>query len=239
MKKWIKSVGAGLIGGLFGGVLCLIILDIVYNNSEVFGNVADWVSGIGAIGAILAVYWQVQKQSRDSKESYNQEQEFKYSISRPLLKMSIENLTIDVPYTIYNEFDEGVEVGKEYWLVRIENLSFKPLMAIEINYEGFDQSSSTFFIPNIDGSSDTYLMLGSKLGPTGDESNEVLNKIEKGNLSYITELGERCFAKFKKNNVFQIRIFDRKYENRDNDEFKNELDFNDKSTSVIQSYFNN
>ena len=238
MKKFVIKNKNFFFGMLVGGILILIII-LSFVDSNIFGNVADWVSGIGAIGAILAVYWQVQKQSRDSEESYNQEQEFKYSISRPLLKMSIENLTIDVPYTIYNEFDEGVEVGKEYWLVRIENLSFKPLMAIEINYEGFDQSSSTFFIPNIDGSSDTYLMLGSKLGPTGDESNEVLNKIEKGNLSYITELGERCFAKFKKNNVFQIRIFDRKYENRDNDGFKNELDFNDKSTSVIQSYFYN
>lgn len=239
MKDWLKPLIAGIIGGMFGGILCLIILSIAYNNSEVFGNVADWVSGIGSIGAILAVYWQVQKQSSDNKESYNQDQELRYSISRPLLKMSIENLTVDTYYTIYNNVDVALEVGKEYWVVKIENLSFKPLMAIEINYSGSDEVSNTFFIPNIDGSSDTYLMLGSKLGSSGDESNEVLNKIEKGKLSYITELGERCSAKFKKNDVFQIRIFDKKYENRDNDEFINELDFNDKSTSLIQSYFNN
>lgn len=37
----------GIIGGLLGGTLCLIILAIAYNSSDVFGNVADWVSGIG------------------------------------------------------------------------------------------------------------------------------------------------------------------------------------------------
>lgn len=201
-----------------------------------WGNVADWVSGIGSIGAILAVYWQVQKQARDNKKSYDQDQEFKYGISRPLLKMSIENLTVGTKYTIYNSFDEILQVGKEYWVIRIENLSFKPLMAIEIDIKGPEENCSTFFIPNIEGSSDTYLMLGQKLGPTGDETNAVLKKIEKGNIAYITELGERCFASFEKNNVFRIRIFDKTYENQNSDIFKSTSNFDDKETSVIQSY---
>lgn len=57
MKDWIKPVIVGTIGGLLGGMLCLIVLAIAYNNSGVFGNVADWFGAVGTISAVwIALY---------------------------------------------------------------------------------------------------------------------------------------------------------------------------------------
>lgn len=68
MKDWIKPLTSGIIGGLLGGMLCLIILAIAYNNSEVFGNVADWVSGVGSVTAIYFVYRQIKQQTDQHSE---------------------------------------------------------------------------------------------------------------------------------------------------------------------------
>lgn len=70
MKEWIKSVGAGLVSGLLGGVLCLICLAITYNNSDVFGNVADWVSGIGSFIAIIFIYIQIRQSDKHQQENF-------------------------------------------------------------------------------------------------------------------------------------------------------------------------
>lgn len=57
MKDWVKQLIVGIAGGLLGGMLCLIILDAAYNNSGVFGNVADWLAAVGTIGAVwVALY---------------------------------------------------------------------------------------------------------------------------------------------------------------------------------------
>lgn len=68
MREWIKPLIGGIIGGLLGGMLCLAILAITYRNSEVFGNVADWVSGLGSVTAIYFVYRQIKQQTDQHNE---------------------------------------------------------------------------------------------------------------------------------------------------------------------------
>lgn len=138
MKDWIKSMGAGLVGGLFGGVLCLIILDIAYNNSEVFGNVADWVSGIGSLGAILMVLFQIKK----NKESG-------FSQSRPMFKINYEIETVNYKKNkVY--FDKPSDNNGQmyrtdfkYQCLELKNISRKSMLAVQvslyvtkINYDG-------------------------------------------------------------------------------------------------------
>lgn len=223
----------------FGMAVGMAILLIIYGsltNSDVFGNVADWVSGIGSIGAILIVFWQVKKQSTENQQNYERDQEFKYKVSRPLLKMSIENLTINGCETIYNDFADLLIISDEYWLIKLENLSNKPLLAVDICHVGNNNSPRKFFIPNIGECSTTYLMIGKKLESGRDQTNELLSLIETGTISFVTELGEQCFAKFEKYDADKIKIFDWKYENQCRECFDQETDISGKETSFKQKY---
>ena len=60
----IRQVFLGLAYGLIGGFIGLIILALACKNYNVFGNVADWVSGSGTIIGIYFVYRQIKQQER-------------------------------------------------------------------------------------------------------------------------------------------------------------------------------
>lgn len=66
MEEWIKQVIFGIIGGLLGGLLCLIVLASAYNNSEVFGTVADWVSGIATLLAVIVSLYLANRRQKPS-----------------------------------------------------------------------------------------------------------------------------------------------------------------------------
>ncbi|GDZ84756.1 hypothetical protein EFN63_08095 [Leuconostoc citreum] len=68
MKDWIKQAGTGIFYGLIGGAIGLAILAMSSNNHDTFGNVADWVSGIGSVGAIYFVYRQIKQQTDQHNE---------------------------------------------------------------------------------------------------------------------------------------------------------------------------
>lgn len=64
----VKQVAKGLGYGVAGGLLGLLFLAIISNDPEKFGNVADWLSGVGSVIAIFFVYAQIKQQSRISDE---------------------------------------------------------------------------------------------------------------------------------------------------------------------------
>lgn len=235
-RKMSDTIIGAIVGIIIAALLGFIICFISNGNAQVYGNVADWLSGIGSIGAILIVFWQVKKQSTENQQNYERDQEFKYKVSRPLLKMSIENLTINGCETIYNDFADSLIISNEYWLIKLENLSNKPLMAVDICCVGTNNSPRKFFIPHIGECSTTYLMIGKKLESGKDQTNELLSHIETGTISFITELGEQCFAKFEKYDTDKIKIFDWKYENQCRECFDQETDISSKDTSFKQKY---
>lgn len=53
------------------GQACIFIIVDVFKGQ--FGSVADWVSGLGAVFAILAVGWQIDEQRREFNEDKNAE----------------------------------------------------------------------------------------------------------------------------------------------------------------------
>lgn len=236
IRKILSNAIGVAIGVIIGSILGVCIGFISNGNAQVYGNAADWVSGIGSIGAILIVFWQVTKQSTENQRQYERDQEFKYKVSRPLLKMSIENLTIYGRETIYDDFEDSLIISNEYWLIRLENLSNKPLMAVDICYVGTNNSHRKFFIPHIGECSTTYLMIGKKLESGKDKTNELLSQIETGTISFITELGEQCFAKLEKYDTDKIKIFDWKYENQCRECFDQKTDVSGKETSFKQKY---
>lgn len=64
----VKQVAKGLGYGVAGGLSGLLFLAIISNDPEKFGNVADWLSGMGSVIAIFFVYAQIKQQSRISEE---------------------------------------------------------------------------------------------------------------------------------------------------------------------------
>lgn len=89
MKDWLKPLVGGTIGGLLGGILCLIILAIAYNNSEVFGNVADWLSGVGSVTAIYFVYRQIKQQTDQHGEEKGHD--LQIALSNRVIKKAVNS----------------------------------------------------------------------------------------------------------------------------------------------------
>lgn len=58
----------GIFYGLLGGVIGLFILFLISKNTTLYGNVADWASGLGSIGAIVLVYRQIKESQKQSAE---------------------------------------------------------------------------------------------------------------------------------------------------------------------------
>lgn len=66
MKEKTKQVGIGVCYGLVGGGVGLIILAVASKNQNVYGTVADWVSGIGTIATVVAAIIIAKKTTQDN-----------------------------------------------------------------------------------------------------------------------------------------------------------------------------
>lgn len=122
MKDWFKLLIGGTIGGLLGGALCLFVLALAYDNSEFFGNVADWVSGIGSITAILFVYAQIIQQDKQYKTDRTLEIKIRTEpviaeiavtkINIIVVNDSLANCILDMVYFQFGE--ESSEISFKY-----------------------------------------------------------------------------------------------------------------------------
>lgn len=66
LKEKTKQVGIGVCYGLVGGGVGLIILAVASKNQNVYGTVADWVSGIGTIATVVAAIIIAKKTTQDN-----------------------------------------------------------------------------------------------------------------------------------------------------------------------------
>lgn len=131
MKDWVKSVIVGIVGGLFGGLmggaLGLLVLAIALKNYNAFGNVADWLSGIGTFGAILMVLFQIRK---DKESTFSQ--------SRPFFKINyeVEKISQKTNKVYYDNLkDNNSQIKKtsfDYQLIEIKNISPKRMLAVQV-----------------------------------------------------------------------------------------------------------
>ncbi|MCT6890107.1 MAG: hypothetical protein M3Z87_10735 [Lactobacillus sp.] len=80
MRKWVKQYGwyvaISMLGGILGAVFSLFIW-----HQKNLGTIAEWVSGLGSLGAIIFAYKQIDEQRRE----YNEKQELD---NRPYFSLS-------------------------------------------------------------------------------------------------------------------------------------------------------
>lgn len=92
------------------------------------GSWADWVSGIGSLGAILMVLFQIKK----NKESY-------FSQSRPMFKINYEVEAIkrkkDKVYFDRSSDNNGqmYRTDFKYQCLELKNISRKPMLAVQVS----------------------------------------------------------------------------------------------------------
>lgn len=66
MNRKIEYILLSLIGSLIGNGI--VFFFFAFTSSK-YGTLADWVSGIGTVAAIFFVYWQIDEQQSEFKES--------------------------------------------------------------------------------------------------------------------------------------------------------------------------
>ncbi|QHM55703.1 hypothetical protein [Leuconostoc mesenteroides] len=223
MKDWLKFLTVGILGGLLGGALYLIVFVIIHRNSEVFGNVADWVSGIGSLFAIIFVYIQIRESQRQSKEQIEtsqkqlQEQlkaskESAFQVERPLFKIVrftdvkkdilIDKMSFsDATYTgkfHYNYVINNLEDCKLYEFYTLKNISQKIMcgVKIELIYKDDIYPKSEFFIDYIVGYSSVNVF---DFRQNVDEKESILEKsgsLQEMIVSFNTGIRELIALKF-------------------------------------------
>lgn len=126
MKEWIRSLSGGILGGLLGSGLGLLVISLALRNYNVFGNVADWVSGIGTIAAVIISIQITKKQitaeKKKDREHFFLEQDYLVmdKIQEKLLanKIFIESSRYTLEATLFQNTDDEI---KKFWIRFIES----------------------------------------------------------------------------------------------------------------------
>lgn len=126
-----------------------------------WGNVADWVSGIGSIGAILAVWWQSRQeknllklQLQNEKEQLFQQRRQLFKINTVKLGFSKKNFYLPIDNTIgISDLKKIVKIPvllkSQVDMLEISNISDKELVAVHVVFLYSNNNSIQFNIDNI------------------------------------------------------------------------------------------
>lgn len=99
-----------------------------------WGNVADWVSGIGSIGAILAVWWQSRQEKNLLKMQLENEKEQAFQEKRQLFKLNVAKLrTGGIRSNDYLPIEEKSFDFGRYKINKIDYLADAQIDVVEIS----------------------------------------------------------------------------------------------------------
>ncbi|MDC2804819.1 hypothetical protein [Leuconostoc suionicum] len=225
MKKFVIENKNFFFGMLVGVILVLIII-LSFVNSNIFGNVADWVSGIGSIVAIFMIFWQVKKQRDYDIKNISINKEINFSSSRPLFTLNYsDSIQLQEGETVYQTLDQRrfYFLGDKRILgIDITNISVKPILALEVNVKyASNLSNSVFKVNQVKAGDRIVLGMGilNILDEENDSENEKilkLNEIETVVVYFTTEIREKIKLTFKMNNSNNVLEYVGKHiENRD------------------------
>lgn len=126
MKRFVIENKNFFVGMLVGVILVLIII-LSFVNSDIFGNVADWASGIGTFVAIIISVKITKKQiiadKEKDRENYFRQRDYETvdRIHEKIIEnqIFIENSAYTLRVTIFNDKDE--QDTQKFWNNFIES----------------------------------------------------------------------------------------------------------------------
>ena len=68
MKEKTQRFISGFLGAIIGTLIGFVILILSISNADVYGNLADWVGGVGTLLAIIAAVLIADKTAKDNSE---------------------------------------------------------------------------------------------------------------------------------------------------------------------------
>lgn len=184
-KVWINLLG----------VVFLLIILLSFWKADVFGNVADWISGIGSLIAIVFVYIQIRESRDQLQKQLKTERERNFQQARPLFKLVkksnvslIDIMDSSVKYRsfVYKNTDFGAvtnsilhhsqnQDSKEHNYYFLKNISENRMMGVKVEFS-FQKPNSNdngvrhfFYIDTIDGD-DAIKLVDDSLLATKEEN---------------------------------------------------------------------
>lgn len=177
LKKFYqdKKVWISLLVVVF--ILIILLSFLSFWKADVFGNVADWISGIGSLIAIVFVYIQIRESRNQLQKQLKAERERNFQQARPLFKIvKISNVSLDnireaskeyrnfvYKNTTYSGVTNAIlhnsenSDSKEYDYYFLKNISENRMMGVKVDFY-FQESNSNdngvkhfFYIDTIDG----------------------------------------------------------------------------------------
>lgn len=180
------------------------------------GSWADWVSGIGAIFAIVMVFWQVKKQQNADTKSFQRIKELEFSSARPLFTFNLGDYFYKVNSRTYTLLTNSQHSNlTKFRGFALKNISVKQMMAVEIhvNYESL-KSDDVFRIDRIAPNDVIYLELCEIDESVSIKKNLDDRQVKSVNVYLTTEIREKIKLCFK-NNQNMLVCYSSQMENKD------------------------
>ena len=131
MKKRFKKYWVYVAIAIFGGILGTALSLTIWHQNNI-GTLADWVSGIGSVGAILFAYWQIDEQRSEYEEDKRQ---LKLS-KRPRFEIYTSNILNNSDETFFLAAEQTKrKQSEDYFLFDRKNNLF--LLINDKNYKFF------------------------------------------------------------------------------------------------------
>ena len=129
MKNKIKYIALGLMGAIFIDGVAFTIFSLA---SGKYGDLADWVSGLGTLAAFFAVFWQQHSQE-------NMERAFRIEQGRPRFMIMYRGELPDKTSILFNTFGKedlyNFIINNNVELITLENISNNTIYTLDVIIE--------------------------------------------------------------------------------------------------------
>ena len=109
MKNWFKEYWVYVAIAIFGGIIGTALSLTIWHQNNI-GTLADWVSGIGSVVAIVFAYLQIREQRDEYEDDKKHQKEIAQINNKPLFEVYISNILNSSDETF---FFPAEKLGKE------------------------------------------------------------------------------------------------------------------------------
>lgn len=218
MKNWFKKyeeyIWFSLITALSSFLGAAIVYLIPKNN---FGSIADWVSGIGSLGAIIVALWQIYEQKNEYKNDRNNEKEKEKFSNRAYFTITYSNHVYEKEEIVYNNKYRPIRNFFEYRsdkkifytngamnLIRIKNCSNANAINCFFKVEYNDNSSDILSFENLEPGGKKTIIADKIIDEPSSDMPQLINAVEIHFDSIRNEHYVQHWDKKEKHNILDL-----------------------------------